>query len=192
MNFRKNLLPLLAFFPLLNFSSPATTTDHIKTDQFGYRSNDEKMAVISDPQTGYNSALSFSPGATYEVRDWNTNAVVFTGSPVAWNGGATQTQSGDKVWWFNFSSVTAVGEYYIFDVSNNVGSYKFLIDDCVYNDALKQSLRMLYYQRCGCAKTSLNAGAGWADAACHMGSLQDTDCRLYNNTNISTSKNLSG
>lgn len=45
-----------------------TITEFIKTDQFGYRTNDEKVAVISDPQTGYNSASSFSPCATYEVR----------------------------------------------------------------------------------------------------------------------------
>jgi len=173
-------------------AAPATTTQFIKIDQFGYRPNDEKIAVISDPQTGYNSSTPFTPGTTYQVRDWNTDAVVFTGSPVAWNNGATQAQSGDKVWWFDFTSLTTQGEYYIFDVTNNVGSYKFSIDPCVYNQVLKQALRMFYYQRCGCAKTAASAGTGWADAACHAGTKQDKDCRLYNNTNVSTSKNLSG
>ena len=148
--------------------------------------------MISNPITGYNSGTSFTPGTTYQVRDWNTNAVVFTGSPVEWDGVTTQSQSGDKVWWFDFTSFTTQGEFYIYDVTNNVGSYKFTIYPCVYNNVLKQALRMFYYQRCGCAKTAACAGTGWADAACHAGSKQDLDCRLYNNNNVSTSKNLSG
>src|ERR1700741_1583134 len=89
-------------FPMGIFASPAVTNNLIHIDQFGYQPGAKKIAVISDPQTGYNSALSFVPGTTYQVRDWITDAVVFTGSPVAWNGGATQSQSGDKVWWFDF------------------------------------------------------------------------------------------
>jgi endoglucanase len=169
-----------------------TITEFIKIDQFGYRPNDQKIAVISNPQTGYNSALSFTPGTTYQVRNWNTDTVVFTGSITAWNSGAEQAQSGDKVWWFDFSSVTTSGVYYIFDPANNVGSYKFVIDPCVYNAALKQALRMFYYQRCGSAKTSACAGKGWADTECHTGILQDTDCRLYNDNSVSTSRNLKG
>jgi endoglucanase len=41
-------------------------------------------------------------------------------------------------------------------------------------------------------KSSPYAQFGWSDSACHTGNLQDTDCRSYNNTNPSTSKNLSG
>jgi hypothetical protein len=51
---------------------------------------------------------------------------------------------------------------------------------------------MYYYQRCGTAKALPYAQTGWTDAACHVGALQDTDCRLYNDTSGSTSKNLSG
>jgi hypothetical protein len=78
-------------------SSPITTTQFIKIDQFGYRNNDQKIAVLSDPQVGYNAALSFTPGNEYQIRDWNTDAVAFTGSPVVWNNGTTHDQSGDKV-----------------------------------------------------------------------------------------------
>lgn len=182
----------LLFLPFCLFAGPTVTVEFIKIDQFGYRELDEKIAVIADPQVGYNAAQSFTPGATYEIRDWSTDAVVFSGSPVIWNGGATHAQSGDKVWWFNFSSLTTPGTYYVFDPTNNVGSYAFRICDDVYLDALKQSLRMFYYQRCGTAKTAAFAGTGWSDAACHVGTTQDTDCRLYNNNNVSTSKNLSG
>ena len=100
----------LVVFAAANLSAaPGSQSEFIKIDQFGYRPNDQKIAVMSDPQTGFNAALSFTPGPTYEVRNWTTNAVVFSGTPVAWNGGATHSQSGDKVWWFDFSSVTTPG-----------------------------------------------------------------------------------
>ncbi len=171
---------------------PATITQLIKIDQFGYRPNDQKIAVISIPQVGYNAPSSFVPGNTYQVRDWNTDVIVFSGTPVAWNGGNTQAQSGDKAFWFDFSVLTTSGSYYIYDVTNNVGSYRFEIDACVYNPVLKQATRMLFYQRCGISKSAPYAQTGWTDAVCHAGTQQDLDCRLYNNTNVSTSKNLSG
>src|SRR4051794_31207696 len=96
------------FIAIHGWTAPSTISDFIHVDQFGYLCNSSKVAVISDPQTGYNSALSFSPstGANqYQLRDWNTGAVVFTGTINAWNAGATHTQSGDKAWWFDFSSV---------------------------------------------------------------------------------------
>jgi hypothetical protein len=183
---------LCCFTFLLVNASTVTPVQNIKTDQFGYTQNGQKIAIISNPITGYNNTFTFSPGASYQVRNWFTDAVVYTSSITAWNSGTTQAQSGDKVWWFDFSSYTTPGSYYIFDVTNNVGSFRFEIDDCVYNDVLKAAVRMFYYQRCGSAKLSANAGAGWADGNCHTNTQQDLDCRLYNNTNVSTSKNLSG
>jgi endoglucanase len=190
-------MKITTFFALLFccaslFASPPSTTDFIKTDQFGYRPADQKIAVISDPQAGYNAAQSFNPGTVYEVRDWNTDAVVFTGNIMVWNSGNTQAQSGDNVWWFDFSALTSPGSYYIFDVNNNVGSCRFEIDNCVYNQVLLQAVHMFYYQRCGSAKTVPYAQSGWTDAVCHAGNQQDLDCRLYSNTSISTSKDLSG
>jgi len=128
----------------------------------------------------------------YQVKRWDDDAVVYRGAPSAWNGGATHAQSGDKVWWFDFSSVTASGSYYVYDSVQQAGSYQFDIGECVYGEALKQSVRSFYYQRCGTAKTAACAGIGWADGACHVGSQQDTDCRLHSNTDASTSKDLSG
>jgi endoglucanase len=173
-------------------ASPTTTTELIRIDQFGYRPTDQKIAVISLPQTGYNAPSSFAPGSVYQVRDWFSDAIVLSGTPVAWNSGSVNVQSGDKAFWFDFSVLTTSGSYYIFDVSNNVGSYRFEIGQSVYNEALKQATRMLFYQRCGMAKGAPYAQTGWTDLACHKGANQDTDCRLYNYTNVSTSKNLSG
>ena len=37
---------------------------HIVVDQFGYLTDSEKIAVIRDRQTGYDSAETFVPGGT--------------------------------------------------------------------------------------------------------------------------------
>jgi endoglucanase len=177
----------------LGYAGPSITSPLIKVDQFGYRLLDQKIAVISIPQVGYNAPSSFVPGATYQVRNWTTNAIVFSGAPVSWNAGATHAQSGDKAYWLDFSALTTAGSYYIFDPTNNVGSYRFEINDNVYNDVLKHATRMLYYQRCGAAKLATHAQAAWSDGACHAGALQDKDCRLYNDSgNAATAKDLSG
>jgi endoglucanase len=188
----KSLAAALLFLSYVSLALAVTVDNHIKVDQFGYRTAEKKIAVISNPITGYNSTNPFTPGSNYEVRRASDDATVFTGTITAWNGGATHAQSGDKVWWFDFSSFTTPGSYYVYDVTNDVGSYEFDIDDCVYHVVVKQALRMFYYQRCGTAKAVPYTPAGWADAACHVGTTQDTDCRLYNNTSVSTSKNLSG
>src|SRR5436190_10714116 len=177
------------------FAGPGVTDNHLKIDQFGYRCNDQKIAIISNPITGYNNGSTFAPGTAannYQVRRWSDDAVMFSGTLVAWNGGTTHIQSGDKVWWFDFSTFVTSGTYYIYDVSNAVGSYKFEIRDDVYADVLKQALRTFYYQRCGSATVSPHAETGWTDHVCHTGTQQDTDCRLYNNAVIATSKDLSG
>jgi endoglucanase len=177
------------------FAIPPSVDNHIKVDQFGYRCSDQKIAVISNPQTGFNSGSPFAATTAanqYQVRDWATNAVVYTGTITAWNAGATHGQSGDIVWWFDFSSYTTPGTYYVFDIGKNVGSYKFEIRDDIYADVLKHAMRSYYYQRCGTAKAAPYAGTGWTDVACHKGARQDTDCRLYNNQVAGTSKDLSG
>jgi hypothetical protein len=190
---KKYLLSFSALFSaVFLMASPGSTSQFIKTDQFGYQVNGQKIAVISDPQVGYNSALSFTPGTTMQLRNWITDAVVFSGPVTSWNGGATHTQSGDKAFWFDFSAFTTAGSYYVFDPTNNVGSYRFEISDCVYNNVLKGAMRMFYYQRSGFAKQLPFADTGYVDAASHVGPQQDPDCRLYNNTSATTSKNLSG
>ncbi len=180
---------------MLAASLPAQSVidDHIRIDQIGYQPNDQKIAVITDPQTGYNAPDPYTPGATLEVRKASDNSIIFSGTPVAWNGGATHTQSGDKAWWFDFSAVTATDDYYINDPANNTRSYEFRIAPDVYNDALKHAVRMFYYQRCGTPKSTTHAGANYDDTDCHLGSLQDLDCRdVTDPSNISLARDLSG
>ena len=147
----------------------------IVVDQFGYRTQAQKVAVIRSPQTGYDSTAAFTPGTKYSVVDKSTGKSVKDGAPVAWNGGATDASSGDKVWWFDFSDVTTPGTYTIVDNDKNVRSVEFEIDDDVYRSVLKHAVRTYYYQRAGIAKTAAYAGADWTDGVCLMGKGQDSE-----------------
>jgi endoglucanase len=162
-------------------------------DQFGYLPSSEKIAVIRDPQTGFDADDSFSPGATYAVVDAESGTRVFTGAPAAWSGGATDSSSGDRAWWFDFSSLTTPGRYYVLDIEQNARSYEFRIAEDVYRDVLAQALRAFFYQRAGQAKEARYAGEGWADGASHLGPLQDRNCRLYSAPNdAATERDVSG
>ncbi len=191
----RTFFAVFALFAAANlFAQQLGTTDnHIKVDQFGYPTYAQKMGIISNPQTGYNSNLPFTnPSATYEVRRWSDNSIAFSGPIVAWNSGATHAQSGDKVWWFDFSALTEVGAFYLYDPVKLKRSYQFEISDNIYIGVLKAATRTFYYQRCGKAKSTPFAQAPWTDGVCHHAAQQDLDCRLVSNPVASTSKNLHG
>jgi endoglucanase len=145
----------------------------IVVDQFGYPTKASKIAVIRNPQVGYDSVAHFTPSKNYAVVDRSTGNTVKQGAPIAWNGGATDPVSGDKAWWFDFSDVTKPGLYAVVDLDKGVRSVEFEINDHVYRDVLKHALRMFFYQRAGFEKAAATAGAAWADAASHMGPGQD-------------------
>ncbi|MFN6945025.1 MAG: glycoside hydrolase family 9 protein [Cytophagaceae bacterium] len=184
---------ILVFFICNNiYAQTPSVQELIRVDQFGYLCDAQKIAVIADPQTGYNSGLSFTPSATLEVRRWDDHEVVFSDEITEWNGGAVHAQSGDRVWWFDFTDLTEAGSFYIFDPVQNVRSYQFEIAANVYENVMKAAVRSFYYQRCGVAKIAPHAEAGYTDTPCHLGNQQDTDCRLHNNTNASTTRDLHG
>jgi hypothetical protein len=165
----------------------------IVVDQFGYRTSAQKVAVIRDPQTGYDSAVNFTPGTHYSVVNKTTGAAVKQGAPTAWNAGATDSSSGDKVWWFDFSDVTTPGTYTIVDVDKNVRSAEFEIDDNVYRSVLKHAVRTYYYQRAGFAKSAATAGSDWADGASHLGAGQDSQAHAWTaKTDTALVKDLRG
>lgn len=183
------VLPLLIAVNVYGQAIPST---YFHIDLIGYRTNAKKVAVISDPQIGWNAQGSYTPTSTMEVRDAQTQALVFSGPVIAWNGGATHAQSGDKCWWFDFSSVTTPGTYYLQDPLLSTTSYQFKIGDDVYNDALYHAQRVFYYQRCGCAKSTPHAGPYYTDTPCHVGALQDVNCRAVSNPVQASERDLSG
>ncbi len=183
----KKLLFFLILNPLFLF---AQTSKFIHVDQFGYKPNHTKVAVISNPQIGFNATDSYTPSTILEVRNANNNTIVFSGNPTVWNNGSTHNQSGDKGWWFDFSSVTQNGDYYIYDVAKNERSDTFTIADNVYNEVLKTATKSFYYNRCGIAKVTPYTLNGYIDATSFS---QDTQARdVHQQNNASTAKDMSG
>ncbi len=175
----QHLLTLLsAFFLLFSATSTAQTVNPlIRIDQFGYLENSKKVAVLSDPQTGFNAIQAYAPGSTFELRRTGDNTSVWSGSPISWKTGSTHTQSGDKGWWLDFSSVETPGEYYLYDVQNQVRSHPFRIGNDCYKAVLKQAVRVFFYQRLGYEKTAAFAGDRWTDGASYLGANQDPAAR---------------
>ncbi|SHK64432.1 Por secretion system C-terminal sorting domain-containing protein [Fibrobacter intestinalis] len=163
----------------------------ITVDQFGYRPAAKKVAVLRSPESGYDAALSYVPGTVMEVVDSASNKIVFSGAPVAFQEGAVDTASGDKIWWFDFSSLSEPGTYFIRDKSDYTKqSFYFRIGEDIYNDILKAALRVLYYQRVGIAHEAAYAGEEWADGMNHD---QDKTARLFtDSTNAATERDVSG
>jgi len=122
-------------------------TGRITVDQFGYLPDEDKVAVISDPQKGYNVGDRYAPGKLLEVRRRTDGTVVHRGAPAVWNHGATDDNSGDRGWWFDFSAVKEPGEYYIYDGSTKKRSPVFRIGTDVYHRVLVAATRMYFYQR---------------------------------------------
>jgi len=181
---------LLAGLHLLLAQSPSP---FIHVDQFGYYPDAEKVAVLSDPQTGQNAGLSFSPSATVEIRDAGTDAMVWSGAPSQWNGGQTQATSGDRGWWLDFSNLTALGEYYIFDPNSGERSAVFEVGASVYDDVMKDAGRAFFYNRCNAPKAAPYAEANWTDGMNFNNALQDTECSYVNDReNASLRRDLSG
>ncbi|WOI53551.1 glycoside hydrolase family 9 protein [Parvularcula sp. LCG005] len=162
-------------------------------DQFGYRTDMEKIAVIRNPVTGFDADDLIDPADEYLVVDEATGTTVLTVLPTEWNGGASHSGSGDEAWWLDFSAVTAPGTYTIRDSEDLVVSASFEIGDDVYDDVLKAALKVMFYQRAGFAKDAAYVGTGWADGASHVGPGQDTEARLYSAPgDASTERDLHG
>lgn len=186
----------LLYFMLFLFDCDAFSqsfSKYILIDQFGYTINANKVAVIRDPQTGYDANETYTSGTTFHLKSVTDNNTIFSGELVKWNNGATDPTSGDKVWYFDFSTVKTEGSFYIEDATTKDRSASFDISDKVYNNVLKTAFKTFFYQRAGFKKDVLFAGEGWADGASHIGTLQDKNCRLYNNkSSVSLERDLSG
>jgi hypothetical protein len=165
----------------------------IVIDQFGYLPEAPKIAVIRFPQQGFDAGTQRLPGNRYAVVNEGTAEQVALGAATEWNFGTTDQSSGDKVFWFDFSSVSKTGTYYVLDIKSGERSYGFKISSYVYKDVLRAALRTFYYQRAGLEKTAAHAGALWADGPSHIGAGQDRNARLFGaQANTSAERDLSG
>ncbi|HMZ00150.1 MAG TPA: peptidylprolyl isomerase, partial [Burkholderiaceae bacterium] len=59
--------------PTATWAAPTTTSTLIKIDQFGYLPTMRKVAILADPQVGWNAAEAYTPGTgsgQIQVRRW--------------------------------------------------------------------------------------------------------------------------
>jgi endoglucanase len=166
---------------------------YIMIDQFGYRPTDMKVAVLVDPQEGFNADDSFEPSGKIEVRRADDDSVVYSDYIIEWNDGETQANSGDKGWHFDFSEVDEPGSYYLADPENDMRSYTFEIAEDVYKDVLVAAVRMFYYNRANIAKEEPYADSRWTDGETFLSEGQDTEARFVDERdNEGLARDLSG
>lgn len=163
---------------------------HIHVDQFGYLPGEQKVAVLSDPQIGFNAGDSYTPGPHLEVRRAADDTVVFRGVPTLFDGGRTDAVSGDRGWWFDFTPVSATGDYYIVDPDKPIHSATFRVAADVYASVLRAAVRVFYYQREATAHIAPWAEAPWRDGPSF---LQDRAARAIGAPHDpATARDLSG
>jgi len=188
-----SLLSLFILGSVLVQAEPPNSSKYIIVDQFGYRPGDKKIAVLADPQQGFNAGDYYAPGSVIEVREWESDESVYSAAPQIWNNGATHAQSGDRGWWFDFSTVRAEGSYYLYDLEREVGSYQFEIREDIYFEVLKSALKMYYYNRCTIAKVEPFADKRWLDGPSFSGPRQDGEARFVEDkNNAALAKDMSG
>ena len=123
----------------------------VNINQIGYRPGDEKRAVFR----------SVDGDRSFEVIDADSKKTVYKGEITD---GVTFGTSGDRVGYGDFTSFSEPGRYFVkYDGGQ---SYEFSIADGIYEDALIDTIRMLYLQRCGIALPEELAG-DFAHSACH-------------------------
>ena len=180
----------------LSLAISARATDpapFIVVDQFGYLPELNKRAVIRDPQIGFDRDRQYRPGRTLAVIDVRSGRPVFKGPAMAWKNGEIDPASGDRIWHFDFSSVSTPGSYVIRDVDRRVDSDVFVISQDVYRTVLRDAFKAFYYQRAGFEKREPFARVGYVDGASHLGPGQDREATRYDaKGDLSTARDLRG
>jgi endoglucanase len=168
----------------------------IRVDQFGYRPEAKKVAILVDPIEGWNADQELKVASRYEVRAWDTGGLVAAGPAKAWNGGAIQKSAGDRGYWYDFTSLGTEGSYCVVDTERGVRSYRFDVSRSVYRDVLRAALKVFYFQRANVRKERPYACAGgkcWVSGADYVGAGQDREARsARNRDNPKTARDLSG
>lgn len=141
----------------------------VLVDQFGYRPQDPKVAVVIGHPDG---------AQPYELRHAETDQVIDVIIPAKWGNGAFHTQSGERAWWVDFSEIKEPGSYVLVREDGETRSAEFDIREDVYRDVLIAATKMFFYQRSGFAKEEPFADPRWTDAAAYLGPGQDTEAHF--------------
>lgn len=157
---------LIADHSLANVQAKWTWSPHIAVNQFGYLPDDHKLAVLIDPQQGFNAKAAYdAPDELLlaRVRHDDLLDVVGRYPPEPWNEGATDASSGDRGWWVDFSDVQDEGTYVFLDKENKHFAGPFEIGEDVYDGVLRAAVRMYFYQRLSFAKEPQYTEGPWSD-----------------------------
>jgi len=125
---------------------------YVYVNQAGYLTDQPKYAYTR-----------FSDDSMFVV-DKGTGAIVYRTAFVLTS--AQDPSTGFKTLKGDFSSFAREGTYQILTPSTDT-SYVFTISKTVYEDVYKKSLKGFYFQRCGAALLSQNAGV-YARTICHV------------------------
>jgi hypothetical protein len=169
---------------------------YIVVDQFGYRPDMNKVAVLVNPEVGWNARDSYTPSPELEVRSWADGSVKYRGPVVVWNGGALDESAGDRGAWFDFSQLEQPGLYYVFDPGGKVRSHPFEIAPGVYRGVLRAAVKMFYFNRANFEKKPPHSCVGdkcWSLGADYLGPGQDAEARsVTDRGNEKTARDLRG
>ena len=156
---RKVIVHILPDFEDIPEEVPADYSTEIKTDiafnQMGYTPNAEKIAriTVSDRKLVYKC---------YVVNK-KTGKIVYSADSS--KSGTVDSKVQVNMLQFDFSNVTAVGEYYI---ATPIGRSKTItISKQPYNELQDKLTTALYYQRCGEPLLASIVGNTFAHSGCH-------------------------
>lgn len=123
----------------------------VKVNQLGYKASDYKKATVSSKDAN-----------SFEVIDTANDKSVYSGnlSDMMFDSAASESYR-----LADFSEFVTEGTYKIV-TDNGLESYEFEIKDTVYDDLYKDTILMLYKQRCGVATDKAIAG-DFAHGVCH-------------------------
>lgn len=125
---------------------------HVAIDQEGYLPNVQKFVFVTQPLD------------SFYVIDTKTGEIQLKARLELWK--SNDPSTGSTIYRGDFSALQKPGEYHI-QTSNAITSYRFKIQDSVYNDIYVKALKAFYFQRCGKKLTSDYAGKYWHDQ-CHI------------------------
>lgn len=176
-------------------SSPSPATPSILVDQFGYRPQDPKIAVIaqSNASSAASSPLAAHLSDTYQVIHLPDHRSVYAAPAQLWHDGAIHDQSGDRAAWFDFSELQQPGRYVVENARTGDASAPFTVADDVYRQALIAATRMFFYQRSGFPKHQPYADPRWTDDAAFLGPGQDREARfVHDQDNAALARDVRG
>lgn len=164
----------LTIFSTIFFSTVMATSINaqgVLVNQVGYLPDQKKLAYSID-------------GAdSFYVVDVSSGAIKFSGPLLQTSGHDVAT--GWQTFVCDFSSLNAEGTYQI-QTSLSDTSVRFQIGFRVFEDVFKKSLKGFYFQRCGTALLSQNAGV-YARTICHT-----NDGTFHTTTGLSGTKMTAG